>query len=179
MMSGVVVESRNQQYIRLVLVLLSNLCPVWLLWLHFDHRVWVCPHSLKVAFVECYRNIRLFFLHICYFRHTMHSSCRLSVKHAKLTLVRKAVVKKQQQIFTKALFLRWKFGPRTILTWMWPQPQKGLTRYQREKERTLITDSLHSTITDSQRYITHSLTQIKPSAKNIMNVFKPAVLCRL
>lgn len=159
---------------------------MWILWLHFDHRpllcvrTRVCPHSLKVAFVECYRNIRLFFLHVCYFRHTMHSSCRLSVKHAKLTLVRKAAVKKTTTNLYKGTFFKDEnLDQEPSLTWVWPQPQEGLTRYQREKERTLITDSLHSTITDSQRYITHSLTQIKPSAKNIMNVFEPAVLCRL
>lgn len=43
----------------------------------------------------------------------------------------------------------------------------------------LTIGSLQGTITESQRYITLSLTQIKPSAKNIMNLLKPAVLRRL
>lgn len=41
----------------------------------------------------------------------------------------------------------------------------------------LIIGSLHKTITESQRYVACSLTQIRPSANNIMSLFKPAVLC--
>lgn len=52
----------------------------------------------------------------------------------------------------------------------------GLCLHQSGLVPLLIMASLPSTITQSQRYITRSLTQIEPSAENIMNLFKPPVL---